>query len=164
MGCWSEWRVRQAKELVMPNIRVIRRYAIPLTVVVVFSITILAALGWIYLHHTMRVCASHTVNVIVGPGMYDAEVIEEGCDGVAGYDAVSVIIRSRDTKRELTVFSYEMDNTNTDLALRNVFPIVQWLDKNHLTVSVRAVGEVDKKLVDAEGVNIAYRIGIVEFR
>lgn len=114
--------------------------------------------GWLYRRSD---CATLTGRAIRGPGLYDAKVVERPC---SFSDTVSVVLGRRGERRGVTVLKYELDDASRNLSLRDAMPVVTWLDRDHLKMSLRAAGSISTKLMGADGVHVEYDIGVVEFR
>lgn len=148
----------------MPTWRLVRKHKIAL-----LTLALMLILGGLALHifapvPGMESCAVHGLGHVPGPGGYDANVMEEGCDGISGSDTISVVLTSRKTSHSVTVFAYGLEVTDATLSNKNVYPVVTWSAKDRLRISVRAISYVNKKLGEADGVKIDYDIGSIEYK
>ena len=134
-------------------------------------LTVLAALAlgvlglWVWpIPRGMERCATHLVQRLPGPGVYDAEVTETGCWGVSGSDTMSVELVSRVDEKEATIFQYGRKAADPNLPREDVPPTVTWLGENRLAISIDMVSYVEKRIDERDGVKIEYHIGVVEGR
>jgi len=110
-------------------------------------------------------CETQVASTASGPGIYDAKILEEDCDGIVNSVTMSVVLSSRARGKDRTVFVY--DRKGPDPALPNrqdVPPTVTWLSKDSIEISIDMVEEVEKRVDQADGVKIGYRIGAVEYK
>lgn len=112
----------------------------------------------------MEKCATHVVQRLQGPGMYDAEVLETGCWGISGSDIMSIDLVSHADGARVTIFRFGRKNADPRLARQDVPPTVAWRSKTQLTVSIDMVSDIEKQVNEKHGVKIEYHVGAVEHR
>jgi hypothetical protein len=88
--------------------------------------------------------------------------VEEGCSGFSNGDTVSLALSQTNGTR--TVF-FTFDDASWDVEFHGqTDPSIKWTARNHLEVSVGAVGAVVKKLDKVGEVSITYNIGHVLYK
>ena len=146
------------------RLAVFRKYRVAtIAFVTACVLGVVAVRAWLF-PPGMEACATQVAQTVPGPGTYDIKVIEEGCDGIAGSDTMSVVLSSRTRKNDREVFVYGRKNADPRLSREDVPPKVTWLGKNEVEVSIDMVSYIRTKLDQAEGVKIHYRIGAVEYK
>ena len=110
-----------------------------------------------------RDCAENSQTVRQENGNIEAVIRVKCCDWIAGGCTETILLRKRDgTGSETKIFVYDPtiliyggDELSHD-------PILTWLGPNELEIAVDRVGEIHFQKTESRGVNIVYRIGIVE--
>jgi hypothetical protein len=140
----------------------VRRYLkLFLALAVALVLGAMAFRTWIFPRGT-EACFTQVVQRIPGPGMYDVEVSETGCDGVAASDTMAVDLVTHAGKKPMTIVQYERKNADSDLFRQDAPPTVTWLAENRLNISIGMIASLDKLIDEKNGVRIDYHIGAIE--
>lgn len=83
-------------------------------------------------------------------------LVELGCSGFANQDIISIDMRLKNGKR-ITFFQYE-DASWNPAYYNQTTPSAEWIDTNHLGISIGAVDYIHKQLKVVDNVNIEYDI------